>query len=120
MTRQQIVDLFFLMFVALWIGLIVLLHLSDPAVGVIPNQYLLRSMNLFISLPAAIFGAYSIIIGLRALRAGEYPPPKSIVPFPSMTHAALKASTAGFACIFLGLLALSGPLLIFKVAVCPD
>lgn len=120
MTRQHIVDLLFLMFIALWVGLIVLLHLSDPAVGIIPNQCLLRSMNLFISLPAAIFGAYSIVIGLRTLRAGEYPPPNSIVPFPSMAYAALKASTAGFACVFLGILALLAPLLIFKVAVCPD
>lgn len=120
MTRQQIANLLFLMFIALWIGLMVLFHLSDPAVGIIPDQCLLRSMNRFISLPAAIFGAYSIVIGLRTLRAGEYPPPNSIVPFPSKARAGLNASTAGFASIFLGIFAFLAPLLTFRVAVCAD
>lgn len=120
MTRQRIANLLFLMFIALWVGLMVVFHLSDPAVGIIGDQCLLRSMNRFIGFPAAIFGTYSVVIGLRTLREGKYPPPNVIVPFPSIAHAKLKASSAGLACISLGVFSFLAPLLIFKVAVCPD
>lgn len=120
MTRQRIANLLFLMFIALWVGLMAVFHLSDPAVGIIADQCLLLSMNRLISFPAAIFGTYSVVVGLRTLREGKYPPPNVIVPFPSIAHAKLKASSAGLACIFLGVFSFLGPLLIFTVAVCAN